>query len=94
MDINVEHIAKLARLGLNESDKKKFQQELSAVLDFVEKLKEADTSQTEPMAGGTFLNNVFRDDESKPVDKEQRTEILDNAPEKKDNFIKVKAVFE
>jgi len=38
--MDIKHIAKLARLGLTGKERKKFQKELSAILDFVEKLNE------------------------------------------------------
>ncbi|MDI6603013.1 MAG: Asp-tRNA(Asn)/Glu-tRNA(Gln) amidotransferase subunit GatC [Patescibacteria group bacterium] len=44
----VQHIAKLARLGLTEKEVKKFQKELSSILDYIEKLKEVDISKIEP----------------------------------------------
>jgi len=99
MRFDVEHIAKLARLGLTDKEKEKFQKELSSILDFVEKLKEVDVSKVEPMTGGTSLVNVTRRDEIKIVpdlikSKERREKILKNAPEKKNGYIKVKAVFE
>ena len=90
----VEHIAKLARLGLTDKEKEKFQKELSAILDFVEKLEEIDTSKVEPMTGGTNLVNVIRKDEIKPKIKDQRVKILKNVPKREGDFIKVKAVFE
>lgn len=92
MDIN--HIAKLARLDLSEEEKQKFAKELDAILGFVEKLKEADVVNVSPMAGGTDLNNIMRDDEIGEKNSEQRKIILDNAPRKKDDYIEVKAVFE
>lgn len=90
----VKHIAKLARLGLTDKEKEKFQKELSAILDFVEKLEEIDTSKVEPMTGGTSLVNVIRKDEIKPKIKDQRVKILKNVPKRERDFIKVKAVFE
>ncbi len=90
----VEHIAKLARLGLTEEEKAKFEAELSAILGFVEKLKEVEVGNVEPMAGGTDLNNIMREDEAREKDKESRQKILDNAPKRKGDYVEVLAVFE
>jgi aspartyl-tRNA(Asn)/glutamyl-tRNA(Gln) amidotransferase subunit C len=92
MDIN--HIAKLARLGLSEEEKKKFESELSEILDFIEELKEVETGEVEPTAHASGLENVARIDEAKRISQEEREGILANAPRRIDNFIKVKAVFE
>lgn len=92
MDIN--HISQLARLDLSEEEKQKFAKELDAILGFVEKLKEADVKNINPMAGGTDLNNITRDDAIGERDLKQKQEILDNVPKKKDDYVEVKAVFE
>lgn len=90
----VEHVAHLARIELNEKETIKFEKELSAILEFVEKLKEVDTSTVKPLTGGTDLQNVWREDEQ--IDKKlegKSVELLQAMPEKKDNWLKVKAVF-
>src|SRR3989338_8179310 len=59
----VEHIAKLARLGLTDKGIEKFRKELSAILDYVEKLKEVDISGVEPTSHSVLVENVTRKDE-------------------------------
>lgn len=91
----VSHIAKLARLGLDEREKEKFAKELAAILEFVEKLKEVDTQDIEPTAQITGLQNVSRPDNAlQSADERCRKQILSNTPELKGNYIKAKAVFE
>lgn len=92
--ISVSHIAKLARIGLTEEEKQKFEKELSAILEFVEKLNEVDVSGVEPMTGGTELANRYREDEARQISKEDRKKISKNAPKRKDDYIEVLAVFE
>lgn len=94
MIFDIAHIAKLARLGLVEEEKKKFANDLSAILDFIDKLKEVDVEGVEPTLQATGLNSVMRQDEGIKRREESRKKLLANAPEVKDNYIKVKAVFE
>ena len=92
---DVEHIAHLARIELTDEEKKMFETELSGILSFVQTLNELDTSNVEPVTGGTLLKNVMRDDEQGDVYMEgMSTRLVEAAAEKKDNFIKVKSVFE
>ncbi len=91
---DVDHIAKLARLGLGEQEKEKLGRELAAILAFIEELKEVDTENVEPTTQVTGLQNVSRPDESRTPDESSRRQILANAPETKDGHIRVKAVFE
>lgn len=89
----VEKIAQLARLNLSESDTKKYQNELSQILDYVEQINKVNTKNVEPTAQVTGLSDVYAEDKSRPS-YPGREEILKNAPEKKDGFIKVKRVLD
>lgn len=88
----VNHMAKLARLGLTDKERKKFQRELSSILDFVEKLNEAKTEKVEPTAQVTGLENVSRPDKGRAKSKREGEKLLELAPETKDGYVKVKAV--
>ena len=89
----ITHIAQLARLELSEKEKTKFQRELSLILDYVTKLKELNVDQVEPTISGIGVSNVMRPDQTdNTYGPETATEILEQAPDKKDGFIKVKAI--
>ena len=89
---DVEHVARLARLELSEAEKGKFSEQLSSVLEYFEKLEAADTSKASEIGQINEMENVTADD--KIGQKYSREEMLANAPEQEDGFIKVKAVFE
>lgn len=89
---DVEHIAELARIKLTDEEKSSFTEKLSGILDWVKELEEAPTEGIEPINQIAGLENVMREDkagESLPIEK-----VLQNAPQKKDNYIKVAKVFE
>ncbi len=88
----VEHVAKLARLGLSEKEKVKFTLNLSAILDFVKKLDEVKTDKVEPIAQVTGLENVTRKDKGVKKTKKETDKLLELAPEVEDRHVKVKAV--
>jgi aspartyl-tRNA(Asn)/glutamyl-tRNA(Gln) amidotransferase subunit C len=89
----VEYLAKLARIGLTEEEIGKYQKDLADILGYVEKLNEVDTDGVEPMAAGTGSRNVTREDKVETVEGTP-AELLENAPEHDDGFIKTKSVFE
>jgi aspartyl-tRNA(Asn)/glutamyl-tRNA(Gln) amidotransferase subunit C len=62
----VEQVAYLARLKITEQEKQLFAQQLTAILEYVEKLNELNTEQVEPLHHILPIYNVFRDDEVKP----------------------------
>jgi aspartyl-tRNA(Asn)/glutamyl-tRNA(Gln) amidotransferase subunit C len=76
----VRKVARLARLELSEPDLVRMQQQLSAILDYVDQLNQLDTNGVEPLAHPLPVQNVFREDEevpSLPVEA-----ALQNAPNK------------
>lgn len=89
----VQRIAQLARIEITDEEAEKYSKELSDILGFVEKLNEADTDGVEPIAHITGAKNVVRQDKVIEYSDETKTNIINNFPEKKDRFDKVKAVF-
>jgi aspartyl-tRNA(Asn)/glutamyl-tRNA(Gln) amidotransferase subunit C len=89
----VAEIALLARLEFSDQDILKYQDKLSSILSYVDTIQKVDTKKIEPTAQITGLIDVTREDIKKPSDL-TRDEILSNTPDKKDGYIKVKAVLE
>lgn len=89
----VEKIASLARLQLSEKEKSKFRQDLAAVLDFVEKLKELNVEKVLPTTSGAATTNVMRADQPKERGEREEVEaMLEQIPERKERFVKVKSI--
>jgi len=86
----VKHVAKLARLKLNEEELESHTKELSSILDYMEKLNELDTSNVEPLTHPIENKNVFREDELGVSVKTE--DALKNAPQKTDKYFKVPKV--
>jgi aspartyl-tRNA(Asn)/glutamyl-tRNA(Gln) amidotransferase subunit C len=83
----VEHVALLARLTLNENEKEVFARQLSSILEYAEKLNELSTDDVEPLAHILPVYNVFREDI--PLPGSLQEEILSNAPLVEENQYKV-----
>ncbi|NDJ53513.1 MAG: Asp-tRNA(Asn)/Glu-tRNA(Gln) amidotransferase subunit GatC [Chloroflexi bacterium] len=89
---DVEHIAELARLELTEGEKHLFQQQLSAILNYVEQLQEVDTETVEPTYTVLPINTVLRDDVVEFG--LTREAALANTEEKEAGMFRVKAILE
>lgn len=89
----VEHVAKLARLGLNEEEIKKMQKELTLILDYFDLLKEVNVSRVTPTSHPILLENVYREDEIEEEDSQIVLKLLKAAPSKQNDYLKVKGVF-
>ncbi|MDD2586114.1 MAG: Asp-tRNA(Asn)/Glu-tRNA(Gln) amidotransferase subunit GatC [Syntrophomonadaceae bacterium] len=83
----VEHVALLARLKLDDDEKELFAAQLSSILDYANRLNELSTEDVEPLVHILPIYNVFREDEVQPGT--PREEILSNAPLLEDNQYKV-----
>lgn len=84
---DVEHVAKLARLELNEDEKEMFTHQLGDVLAHVEKMNEVDTTGVEPMNHPIDFYNVTREDVK--IYENTREELMQNAPDVEGEFFKV-----
>lgn len=58
----IEKIAKLSRIDLSDDEKSEFSKQLSDIIEYVEKIKELDTSGVDPADNIVDLKNVTRDD--------------------------------
>ena len=88
----VLHIAKLARVGLDEDEVVKFQEQLSAILNHFEALRELDTEGVEPTSHPLALESVMREDAVQPS--LTRDDVLANAPLADEGTFRVRAVLE
>jgi aspartyl-tRNA(Asn)/glutamyl-tRNA(Gln) amidotransferase subunit C len=86
----VRHVAKLARLALDETELERFAPQLESILEYIAQIGEVNVSGVEPMAHALPLCNVLREDIAGPalsVD-----QVLQNAPDTDGPFFKVPKV--
>jgi aspartyl-tRNA(Asn)/glutamyl-tRNA(Gln) amidotransferase subunit C len=86
----VRHVALLARLGLEPGEEEYYAEQLSKILDHIQRISELDTDRIPPTASVLPLSNVMRDDAVR--DCLPRESVLDNAPEAADGYFVVKAI--
>jgi len=98
---DVVRVAELAHLGLSPTEIDAYREQLDAILTYVDKLKELDTSHVEPMAqvlhsavseGGEELHPELREDVL--VNCDAAKPILAQAPEAQTPFFRVPKVIE
>ncbi len=86
----VQHIAKLARLELTEKETEKMQKDLSSILDYFNLLEKADTTKVQKPIEKKA--NVLRKDEAIEKPASLANNLVQQAPDKKDGYIKVKSI--
>jgi len=88
----VRKVAKLSRLELTSEEVDEFTGQLSAILDYVEKMNELDTDNVEPLAHCLPITNVLREDK---VGESLGTEkTLANTPQRDGQFFKVPKILD
>ena len=80
----------LARLGLKDGEEDFYAEQLSRILEHIDRLSEVDTESIPPTAQVVEVRNVMRDDEPRPSLPQEVA--IANAPEAKDGFFVVKAI--
>ena len=83
----VHKVAHLARLELNPEEEEQFTAQLGSILDYFEQLSELDVSDVPPTTRAIDVSNVTRQDRLQEYS--DRQSILDNAPDREDDFFKV-----
>ncbi|KKS82932.1 MAG: Aspartyl/glutamyl-tRNA(Asn/Gln) amidotransferase subunit C [Candidatus Wolfebacteria bacterium GW2011_GWC1_43_10] len=95
----LKHLFALAKIEEEKSParRKKLLSDLGKILDYFNELREVSTDGVEPLAGGTFLTNIFRKDGEKNLSdeerKNQREKSTEQFPRKENKFLKTPPVF-
>ena len=88
----IKHISKLSRISVDDEKAKKLAGDMNSIFDFIEKLKELDTDNVEPLTSVAETTLKLRVDEVKSSNiKEQ---ILKNSPDENEDFFVVPRVVE
>lgn len=88
----VAHVARLAHIELQPDEIATLAEQLSTVLDHIERLQRVDTEDVEPTAHIAQVQNVMRDDEVTPSWHVEA--VVANAPHRLGDFIEVQAVLD
>jgi len=90
--VEVEHVARLARLDLSETELDTFTVQMDAILAYVEKLNSLDTEGIVPTSHAVPMENAFREDILVPSIGVENA--VANAPNHAESFFRVPKVIE
>jgi len=90
--LDIDQVARLARLALTPEEKAEFARQLGDVLHHIEQLRKAEVAGVEPMAHPFAVTNVWAEDVAQPA--LPVADALRNAPAQRDNMIVVPKVVE
>jgi len=89
---DVEHVARLSRLALDEAEIERMREQLSGILAYIDTLRALDTAGVEPTSHAVPMVNVMRPDENRPC--LPQDEALANAPERSGDYVRVPRIIE
>jgi aspartyl-tRNA(Asn)/glutamyl-tRNA(Gln) amidotransferase subunit C len=92
VEIDIEHVARLARLALTEEEKAQLRDQLGLILAHAARVSEVAADDIEPTAYAIPRANVYREDIPEPS--LPQAEALSNAPEQEDGRFKVPRIIE
>ena len=82
----------LARIGLEPGDEEFYAEQLSGILEHIDRLQQLDTDHIPPTAQVVEVTNMLRDDVPRPCLTQE--EALANAPAAVDGFFRVPSIQE
>lgn len=88
----VEHVARLARLDLDEDAKERMRSQLDSILTYIDQLGELDTERVPPTSHAIPMVNVMREDEVRPSSPLEA--MLANAPERDGDLFRIPKIIE
>jgi len=88
----IKHISKLSRISVDDEKAKKLVGDMNSIFDFIEKLKELDTDNIEPLTSVAETTLKLRVDEVKSGN--IREDVLKNSPDENADFFVVPRVVE
>lgn len=88
----VKHLATLARLKLTEEEIEKYAKDLGGILDYIEKIKEVSDVGEDFKIENASIRNVMREDIEPILPGTYTDDLLKEAPEIKDGYVKVKKI--
>lgn len=91
-DETIDYVSILAKLELSGEERETARRDMGRMLDYIDRLKELDTSGVEPMSHVLPIQNVFREDTVTNGDGSRDT--LRNAPEEKNGMLAAPRSFE
>jgi aspartyl-tRNA(Asn)/glutamyl-tRNA(Gln) amidotransferase subunit C len=92
MKMDIEKVARLARLELSEEEKVTFGDQLEQILTYMEQLNRLDTAGVEPTSHAIPIHNAFREDETRPSFPQE--EVLSISPDQENGHFKVPRIIE
>ena len=88
----IKHISKLSRISVDDGKAKKLAGDMNSIFDFIEKLKELNTDNIEPLTSVAETTLKLRVDEVKSGN--IREQVLKNSPDENEDFFVVPRVVE
>ena len=92
VEIDIEHVARLARLELTQEEKERLRAQLGAILEHAAKVGEVATADVPPTASAIPRANVLRPDER--TESLSVEDVLANAPDREDDRFRVPRIVE
>jgi aspartyl-tRNA(Asn)/glutamyl-tRNA(Gln) amidotransferase subunit C len=88
----IQHLAQLSRLELTDEEIEKYTNDFGGIISYVDKIKELSSDDSETTMENASVKNVFREDDDIQEGGKYTKEILNEAPDTHEDFVKVKQI--
>mgnify|MGYP000159150159 CR=1 FL=1 len=86
---DVERLAELARIEMSAQEKEEILKDMDSIVGYVKTIEGVDVGEVKPHQD---VYNVWREDETRAVEEDERKMIIDQFPNKQGDYLKVKKI--
>jgi aspartyl-tRNA(Asn)/glutamyl-tRNA(Gln) amidotransferase subunit C len=90
-NVDIKHLANLARLELTEDEVTAYESDFESILEYIDQLKDVDISDDTPIEGAG-MRNVFREDKDEVASGVNKEALLAEAPKTRNGYIEVQKI--
>ncbi|MFQ5661812.1 MAG: Asp-tRNA(Asn)/Glu-tRNA(Gln) amidotransferase subunit GatC [Candidatus Paceibacteria bacterium] len=91
-DKEIEKLGNLARIKLSGKEKKGLKTDIESILSYVSEVQKVSSDVSDKRPNSSGFVNVMREDEKPHKSSIYTEKILNEAPNRKENYIKVKKI--
>lgn len=92
-NVDVKHLAELARLELTDDEVSQYEKEITSILGYIEQINTIAGDVDGPIESAG-VRNVFREDENPEETGRYTEDVLAAAPQTQDGYVKVQKILD
>ncbi|GIW65624.1 MAG: hypothetical protein KatS3mg094_143 [Candidatus Parcubacteria bacterium] len=86
---HLKYLIELAKINIDDKELDKLLIDLNNILNFIDEIKKLNLNNFQPLVGGVIQKLELREDEIHQMDESTKEKIIEQFPQKENNYLKV-----